>query len=69
MTEQGQQVAAIWREAGFARDWAQGDAFRDVLAFPRRMVLSERLIAFRDTEGRYGLMDEFCAARPISRTR
>ena len=38
MTEQGQQVAAIWREADFARDWAQGDAFRDVLAFPRRMA-------------------------------
>jgi SAM-dependent methyltransferase len=38
MTEQGQQVAAIWQEADFARDWAQGDAFRDVLAFPRQMA-------------------------------
>ena len=26
----------------------------------------ERLIAFRDTQGRYGLMDEFCAHRGVS---
>ena len=32
----------------------------------RLKLLSERLIAFRDTEGRYGLMDEFCAHRGIS---
>jgi len=32
----------------------------------RVKLLSERLIAFRDTEGRYGLMDEFCAHRGIS---
>jgi phthalate 4,5-dioxygenase oxygenase subunit len=29
-------------------------------------LLSEHLIAFRDTEGRYGLMDEFCAHRGVS---
>jgi phenylpropionate dioxygenase-like ring-hydroxylating dioxygenase large terminal subunit len=29
-------------------------------------LLSERLIAFRDTDGRYGLMDEFCAHRGVS---
>jgi phenylpropionate dioxygenase-like ring-hydroxylating dioxygenase large terminal subunit len=29
-------------------------------------LLSERLIAFRDTEGRYGLIDEFCAHRGVS---
>lgn len=29
-------------------------------------MLSERLIAFRDSEGRYGLMDEFCAHRGVS---
>jgi SAM-dependent methyltransferase len=38
MTEHGQQAAAIWREADFAHGWAQGDGFRDVLAFPRRMA-------------------------------
>src|ERR1700759_4745113 len=29
-------------------------------------LLSERLIAVRDSEGRYGLMDEFCAHRGVS---
>jgi SAM-dependent methyltransferase len=37
-TEQGQAAAAIWRETGFARDWAAGDSFRDQLAFPRQMA-------------------------------
>ena len=32
----------------------------------RVKLLSERLIAFRDTEGRLGLIDEFCAHRGIS---
>jgi len=32
----------------------------------RVKLLSERLIAFRDSEGRYGLMDEFCAHRGAS---
>ena len=32
----------------------------------RVKILSERLIAFRDTRGRYGLMDEFCAHRGVS---
>src|SRR5499427_3829724 len=32
----------------------------------RVKLLSERLIAFRDTTGRYGLMDEFCAHRGVS---
>jgi len=32
----------------------------------RVKLLSERLIAFRDTNGRYGLIDEFCAHRGIS---
>ena len=32
----------------------------------RVKLLSERLIAFRDTNGRLGLMDEFCAHRGIS---
>ena len=32
----------------------------------RVKLLSERLIAFRDTTGRLGLMDEFCAHRGVS---
>src|SRR5678809_718546 len=32
----------------------------------RGKLLSERLIAFRDTDGHYGLMDEFCAHRGVS---
>jgi phthalate 4,5-dioxygenase oxygenase subunit len=32
----------------------------------RVKLLSERLIAFRDTEGKVGLMDEFCAHRGVS---
>jgi SAM-dependent methyltransferase len=38
MTQQGQEAAAIWREADFARSWAQGDAFSDMLEFPRHMA-------------------------------
>lgn len=32
----------------------------------RVKLLSERLIAFRDSSGRYGLIDEFCAHRGVS---
>ena len=32
----------------------------------RVQLLGERLIAFRDTQGRLGLMDEFCAHRGVS---
>ena len=32
----------------------------------RVKLLSERLIAFRDSNGRYGLIDEFCAHRGVS---
>ena len=32
----------------------------------RVKLLSERLVAFRDTTGRYGLIDEFCAHRGVS---
>ena len=32
----------------------------------RVKLLSERLVAFRDTNGRYGLIDEFCAHRGVS---
>ena len=32
----------------------------------RVKLLSERLIAFRDSSGRFGLVDEFCAHRGVS---
>src|SRR6266540_6325516 len=32
----------------------------------RVMLLGERLVAFRDTSGRVGLLDEFCAHRRAS---
>ncbi len=32
----------------------------------RVKLLSERLVAFRDSDGRYGLIDEFCAHRGVS---
>src|ERR687886_2685256 len=32
----------------------------------RVKLLSERLVAFRDSRGRYGLVDEFCAHRGVS---
>src|SRR5262249_7915156 len=32
----------------------------------RVKILSERLLAFRDSDGRYGLIDEFCAHRGVS---
>ncbi len=32
----------------------------------RVKVFSERLVAFRDSKGRYGLIDEFCAHRGVS---
>jgi SAM-dependent methyltransferase len=38
VTAQGEQAAAIWRDTDFAHNWAQGDSFRDLLDFPRRMA-------------------------------
>jgi SAM-dependent methyltransferase len=35
---QGEQAAAAWRDATFARSWAQNDVFRDLLEFPRVMA-------------------------------
>jgi SAM-dependent methyltransferase len=38
MASQGERAAAAWRDAGFARSWAEQDSFRDLLEFPRRMA-------------------------------
>jgi SAM-dependent methyltransferase len=38
VTTQGERAAAAWRDEDFARSWAAGDSFRDLLGFPRRMA-------------------------------
>jgi hypothetical protein len=38
MTEQGQLAAAAWRDAEFARTWAEHDTVGDLLEFPRRLA-------------------------------
>jgi SAM-dependent methyltransferase len=38
MTEQGALAAAEWRKTDFARAWAEGDSYRDMLSFPRHMA-------------------------------
>src|SRR4051794_39998748 len=43
-----------------------GELPGDDCAPVRVKLLSERLLAFRDTDGRYGLIDEFCAHRGVS---
>ncbi|MBL4647265.1 MAG: aromatic ring-hydroxylating dioxygenase subunit alpha [Rhizobiales bacterium] len=50
-----------WIPALLANELAEDDC-----APVRVKLLGERLIAFRDTSGRYGLMDEFCAHRGVS---
>ena len=43
MTTQGEQIAEIWKDPGFAREWEAHDSFNDFLVLPRR--LSSALIA------------------------
>lgn len=38
MTAAGERAAAAWRDEDFARAWAGGDSFRDLLDFPRRLA-------------------------------
>ncbi|MCL2581850.1 MAG: class I SAM-dependent methyltransferase [Streptosporangiales bacterium] len=38
MTAAGEQAAAAWRDESFARSWADGDSFRDLLNFPRHLA-------------------------------
>jgi SAM-dependent methyltransferase len=38
MTVQGEQAAAAWRDETFARNWAAGDTFRDLMELPRTMA-------------------------------
>src|SRR5256885_12294049 len=60
-TPMGQLFRAYWLPALPAEELPENDC-----PPVRVKLLSERLIAFRDSEGRYGLIDEFCAHRGVS---
>ena len=60
-TPGGRLFRCYWIPALLARELPEKDC-----PPVRVKLLSERLIAFRDSEGRLGLMDEFCAHRGVS---
>lgn len=60
-TPMGEMYRQYWIPALLARELPENDC-----PPVRVKLLSERLIAFRDSSGRYGLMDEFCAHRGVS---
>lgn len=57
----GGMFRRYWLPALLAEELPENDC-----APVRVQLLSERLIAFRDTSGRYGLIDEFCPHRRVS---
>lgn len=60
-TRLGEVFRRFWLPALLAEELPEPDCT------PVRVeLLSEKLIAFRDTDGRLGLMDEFCAHRGVS---
>src|SRR6201996_7265865 len=60
-TAMGAMFRQYWFPALLAEELPENDC-----APVRVKLLPERLLAFRDTEGRYGLIDEFCAHRRVS---
>jgi phenylpropionate dioxygenase-like ring-hydroxylating dioxygenase large terminal subunit len=60
-TRMGDLFRRYWMPALLAEELPTNDC-----APVRVKILSERLLAFRDSEGRYGLIDEFCAHRGVS---
>jgi nitrite reductase/ring-hydroxylating ferredoxin subunit len=60
-TPMGELFRQYWIPALLAEELPEGGCPQ-----VRVKLLSERLIAVRDTEGRYGLIDEFCAHRGVS---
>jgi phthalate 4,5-dioxygenase oxygenase subunit len=60
-TPMGRAFRCYWIPALLAEELPENDC-----APVRVKLLSERLVAFRDTQGRYGLVDEFCAHRGVS---
>jgi phenylpropionate dioxygenase-like ring-hydroxylating dioxygenase large terminal subunit len=60
-TPMGRMFRSYWIPALLAEELPENDCP------PVRVeLLSEKLVAFRDTDGRYGLIDEFCAHRGVS---
>src|SRR6266545_2955100 len=57
-TPMGELFRRYWLPALLAEELPENDC-----PPVRVKLLSERLIAFRDSDGRYGLIDEFCAHR------
>jgi phenylpropionate dioxygenase-like ring-hydroxylating dioxygenase large terminal subunit len=60
-TAMGAMFRQYWIPAMLAEELPENDC-----PPVRLKLLSERLLAFRDSEGRYGLIDEFCAHRGAS---
>jgi phthalate 4,5-dioxygenase len=60
-TPMGQMFRSYWIPALLAEELPENDC-----PPVRVKLLSERMLAFRDTNGRYGLIDEFCAHRGVS---
>jgi phthalate 4,5-dioxygenase len=60
-TPLGQLFRSYWMPALLAEELP-----KDECPPVRVKLLSERLLAVRDTQGRYGLIDEFCAHRGVS---
>ena len=60
-TPMGRLFRCYWLPALLAEELPENDC-----PPVRVKLLSERLVAFRDSEGRYGLIDEFCAHRGVS---
>ena len=60
-TPMGQLFRSYWIPALMSEELPQNEC-----PPVRVKLLSERLLAFRDTQGRYGLIDEFCAHRGVS---
>jgi phenylpropionate dioxygenase-like ring-hydroxylating dioxygenase large terminal subunit len=60
-TPMGQLFRQYWMPALLASELPEDDC-----PPVRVKLLSERLLAFRDSQGRYGLIDEFCAHRGVS---
>ena len=60
-TPMGELFRQYWIPAMLASELPENDC-----PPVRAELLGEKLIAFRDTEGRYGLVEEFCAHRRVS---
>jgi phthalate 4,5-dioxygenase len=60
-TVMGQMFRSYWIPALLASELAEPDC-----PPVRVALLSEKLVAFRDTQGRLGLIEEFCAHRRVS---